>query len=246
MNFQQYFTSTVLPELKTVKPLITLKKCTRCKSAFDGFNFKFNARKKTYLKQCLICQEKQMKSVMKHYNKNKGNEEYREKVKGYRKTYRQSEGYKHFCNTDEFKEKKTQYRSKPEAKEKRNINQRKRRENDMRFKLRQNVGRRIHKALINYNKSGKMTSTIQYLGCSMDVFVKHIEKQFKEGMNWDNYGRSSCSGEGETDEYWEIDHITPINYNNPTLDDVKERLIYTNCQPMWAAENRSKSNRYIG
>lgn len=119
----------------------------------------------------------------------------------------------------------------------------------MRFKLRQNVGRRIHKALINYNKSGKMTSTIQYLGCSMDVFVKHIEKQFKEGMSWDNYGRSSCSGggEGEKDEYWEIDHITPINYNNNvTLDDVKERLIYTNCQPMWAAENRSKSNRYIG
>lgn len=90
-----------------------------------------------------------------------------------------------------------------------------------------------------------MTSTIQYLGCSMDVFVKHIEKQFKEGMSWDNYGRSSCSG-GEKDEYWEIDHIKPINYNNPTLDDVKERLIYTNCQPMWAAENRSKSNRYIG
>jgi hypothetical protein len=31
-------------------------------------------------------------------------------------------------------------------------------------------------------------------GCLMDVFVKHIEKQFKEGMSWDNYGRSSSSG----------------------------------------------------
>lgn len=35
-----------------------------------------------------------------------------------KKTYRQSEGYKNFCNTDELKEKRKQYRSKPEAKEK--------------------------------------------------------------------------------------------------------------------------------
>ena len=109
MNFQQYFTSTVLPELKTEKPLITLKKCTRCKSAFDGFNFKFNTRKKTYTKQCLTCQEKQMKHVMKHYNKNKENEEYREKVIGYGKTYRQSEVFKEYReyrkNDEQAKEK---------------------------------------------------------------------------------------------------------------------------------------------
>ena len=84
---------------------------------------------------------------------------------------------------------------------------------------------------------------MEYLGCSMVEFVKHIEKQFKDGMTWDNYGRSSGGGDNK---HWEIDHIIPINYEKPSLEDVKERLVYTNCQPMWAEENRSKSNRYIG
>ena len=65
----------------------------------------------------------------------------------------------------------------------------------------------------------------------MVEFVKHIEKQFKDGMTWDNYGRSSGGGDNK---HWEIDHIIPINYEKPSLEDVKERLVYTNCQPMWA------------
>ena len=76
----------------------------------------------------------------------------------------------------------------------------------------------------------------------MVEFVKHIEKQFKDGMTWDNYGRSSVGN----NKHWEVDHIIPINYEKPSFEDVKERLVYTNCQPMWAEENRSKSNRYIG
>jgi hypothetical protein len=59
-------------------------------------------------------------------------------------------------------------------------------------------------------------------------------------MSWDNYGRKSGN------VFWEIDHILPINYQNPTLDDVKARLHYTNCQPMWADDNRKKSNLFVG
>jgi IS30 family transposase len=62
----------------------------------------------------------------------------------------------------------------------------------------------------------------------------HIEKQFKEGMSWDNYGE------------WEIDHIVPLKYQNPTLEQLVERFHYTNLQPLWATENRSKSNKFIG
>lgn len=52
-------------------------------------------------------------------------------------------------------------------------------------------------------------------------------------MSWDNYGE------------WEIDHIVPIMYNNPTLTEVEQRLHWTNTQPMWKEENMSKGNRQI-
>ena len=45
--------------------------------------------------------------------------------------------------------------------------------------------------------------------------------------------------------------MTPITYpgkdgGEPTLEEVAERLHWTNCQPMWASENIAKGNRFIG
>ena len=83
-------------------------------------------------------------------------------------------------------------------------------------------------------KAKKSKRSIEYLGCSVVDFKTHIESQFKEGMNWDNHGE------------WHIDHITPLKYENPTIEEVMERLHWTNTQPLWATENISKSNRFIG
>jgi len=84
-------------------------------------------------------------------------------------------------------------------------------------------------------KSEKTDRSIEYLGCNIEEFRKHIEDQFIEGMSWDNYGVD-----------WQIDHIIPIKYGNPSLDDVIQRLHYTNTQPLWSSENAAKGNRYIG
>ena len=73
-----------------------------------------------------------------------------------------------------------------------------------------------------------------YLGCSIQVFKQHIETQFKSDMTWQNYGK-----------LWEIDHKIPLKYNNPTLEEVIQRLHYTNTQPLYKTENRSKGNRFI-
>ena len=89
---------------------------------------------------------------------------------------------------------------------------------------------RIHHAL----KQDKDDHTFEYIGCSIGELKEHIEKQFKEGMTWENKGE------------WHIDHIIPIKYGNPSLEEVIERLHYTNLQPLWAGENISKGNRYIG
>jgi len=89
-----------------------------------------------------------------------------------------------------------------------------------------NVRRALH--------SDKEKHSIEYLGCSIQHFREHIEKQFVEGMTWDNYGE------------WQIDHIIPLKYENPTLEETIERLHWENTQPLWATDNIAKGNRYIG
>jgi len=89
-----------------------------------------------------------------------------------------------------------------------------------------NVRRALH--------SDKEKHSIEYLGCSIQHFREHIEKQFTDGMTWDNYGE------------WQIDHIIPLKYDNPTLEETIERLHWENTQPLWATDNISKGNRYIG
>lgn len=94
------------------------------------------------------------------------------------------------------------------------------------------VRKRISSAL---KKGSKTKRSIEYLCCDINTFKAHIENKFLEGMNWENYGK-----------IWHVDHIIPINYKNPTLDEVIKRLHYLNTQPLWASENIIKGNRYIG
>ena len=47
----------------------------------------------------------------------------------------------------------------------------------------------------------------------------------------------------------EIDHRVPIGYKgvaggSPTLEEKVARLSYLNCQPLWAADNMRKGNRW--
>lgn len=87
-------------------------------------------------------------------------------------------------------------------------------------------------------KSNKSKKSIEYLGCDIKTFKRHIEETFKEGMSWKNYGE------------WEIDHHIPVLYQQdgipPTLAEVEKRLYYTNTQAMWKTENMKKGNRFIG
>jgi len=84
------------------------------------------------------------------------------------------------------------------------------------------VSSRVWKAL----KRDKTKGTLEYLECDIKEFKQHIQEQFKEGMTWDNHGE------------WHIDHIIPIKYQNPSLEEVVERLHYTNTQPLWTGGKR--------
>lgn len=62
---------------------------------------------------------------------------------------------------------------------------------------------------------------------------KHIEKQFKRGMHWNNHGT-----------VWHIDHIIPLSKFDLTDPMQRKRANhFTNLQPLYVHENMSKGAR---
>jgi len=93
---------------------------------------------------------------------------------------------------------------------------------------------RVRSRILSALKSEKSKHSIEYLCCDIISYRKYLEDLMVDGMTWENYG-----------SVWEIDHIVPIKYQNPTLEEVIERLHYTNTQPLWKRDNIVKGNRYI-
>jgi hypothetical protein len=80
------------------------------------------------------------------------------------------------------------------------------------------------------------TYMIPHMECTVQQFCDHLEKMFKEGMTWENYGK-----------VWHVDHVTPLKFGgNPSMEEIIKRLHFSNTQPMFAAENLSKRNRRVG
>jgi len=82
----------------------------------------------------------------------------------------------------------------------------------------------------------KNTKSEKLLGISFAEAKKHIERQFKKGMNWENHGR----GEGK----WEIDHKIPLA-SAKTEEEVVLLCHYTNLQPLWSKENNKKKAKIL-
>jgi hypothetical protein len=73
--------------------------------------------------------------------------------------------------------------------------------------------------------------TIDAMGCTREEFIAYFESKFTDGMTWGNYGK------------WHVDHIKPISLAT-TEQEAIELSHYTNLQPLWAADNLSKGNKY--
>ena len=102
---------------------------------------------------------------------------------------------------------------------------------DVHFKLSGNLKSRINQAIQNNSKRGH---TLELLGCSIEFLKKHIESQFKEGMNWDNWALNG----------WHIDHIYPCaSFNFNKKSEQKICFHWSNLQPLWAKDNFEKSDK---
>ena len=71
---------------------------------------------------------------------------------------------------------------------------------------------------------------------TINDLVKHLEKQFDDKMNWDNYG-----------SYWHIDHIKPISlfkYETAEDPEFKKCWALDNLQPLEKIANLKKGNKF--
>ena len=93
------------------------------------------------------------------------------------------------------------------------------------------VRNRIYSFLKNKNIT-KQNKTFNIVGCSPELLKEYLEKQFVDGMCWDNRNE------------WHIDHIIPLSSAN-TEEEIYKLCHYTNLQPLWAEDNLKKSNKIL-
>lgn len=101
------------------------------------------------------------------------------------------------------------------------------------FRLHANISKMVRKTLLG-TKNYRCWQEL--LGYSASDLKKHIEKQFKPGMSWDNYGLRG----------WHIDHIIPrsaFNFRSSQDSDFHRCWALKNLQPMWAKENIRKGKK---
>lgn len=202
------------------------KICTTCQKEFPADNKHFhksssgkyglNAKCKECLRQkYLETRDHRLKKAYEYYTKNK------ERIQNGVKQWR-----------IDNKEKDLAHRKRYRQKHKSQINKycRDRRKNDIQYRLVGNLRSRMRSSLKGRIKDN---TTMKLVGCNYKELRTHLESQFFEGMNWDNYGK------------WHMDHIKPcaaFDLSDPIQQ--KECFHYTNLQPLWAKDNIRKSDKY--
>ena len=90
---------------------------------------------------------------------------------------------------------------------------------------------RLRRAIKKNNHGG---SAIRDLGCTVEELKQHLERQFLEGMTWDNW---SFYG-------WHLDHIKPLcSFDLQDRNQFLEAVHYSNLQPLWAHDNLTKHGK---
>lgn len=113
--------------------------------------------------------------------------------------------------------------------------------NNPEFRLGQKLRGMIKRCLSLCYDTQKKDHTFTILGYTPNDLKEHLEKQFRDGMNWENQST-----------YWEIDHIKEIDTFNFILpngetdyEQIKLANSLENLQPLTIEEHRKKSAEYL-
>lgn len=99
---------------------------------------------------------------------------------------------------------------------------------DPAFKMTLVARRMLHRAL-GISGQRKYKRTFDYLGYTSEELASHLERQFRDGMTWANYGE------------WHIDHTESLkSMTTRGITDPRELNALSNLQPLWALDNLKK------
>jgi hypothetical protein len=158
-----------------------------------------------------------------------------EKRKEWLKEYRKSDKFKAYLkkyrSTDSFKEYNRKLKATERTKDGFYQKKHARLMKSTNAKLLLYLRNRINSAIKRGTKQG---SAARDLGCSIEELKTHLEKQFKVGMTWDNWGE------------WHIDHIVPLSsFDLNNRQQFLQAVNFSNLQPLWAEENLRKHNKVL-
>lgn len=233
-----------------------LKRCSRCKEHKPRNEFYKNSTTKDgfgyYCKPCEAARVgiKSIDRNLKHaVLREQGKKRCRrcEAVKDFGEFYKnpqQLDGRELYCkeclrgdkrrkdNAKEYYQK-----NKKTLQQKHNAYRMKRYYSDPAYRLGMIVSKRIRRSLKD-RRGSKNDKYFSALGYTPEDLVRHIESQWEEGWNWDNYG-----------EVWVVDHIYPhskLPYDSLTHPNYKKAWALSNLRPLCIKENMSKGSKVLG
>lgn len=93
------------------------------------------------------------------------------------------------------------------------------------------VRRRLSRLLKGQRRPARSEELV---GCSFMELRKHLERQFRKRMSWENYGSRG----------WHIDHIIPCSaFDLSREEELRRCFHFTNLRPLWARENLRKGSK---
>lgn len=135
-----------------------------------------------------------------------------------------------FYRTPEGKRKQKLYIQQGKPRANRRYNERYR--SEPHFRIGVSLRKRMTLAL-KARGTRKSLRLAELIGCPISELATYLEKKFKPGMTWDNYGK------------WHIDHIRPCaSFDLTDVLEQKRCFHFSNLQPLWASDNIRKSDRF--
>lgn len=117
--------------------------------------------------------------------------------------------------------------------------------NDPQKRIRSAIRNRIKSAVKNQvrrNGGDGIPKTLlaleEILGCPIKFFVRWLERNFQNGMSWENYGFG--------DDKWNIEHEIPIShFDMLDKEQIKKASHWSNLFPVWQVNNFKKGNKIL-